>query len=57
MYREALRQCWRMLRMLGCKDALDVFIEELQTLQFAGLHCGMLAAPSARAPFTVRRRG
>ena len=25
------------LRMLGRKDALDVFIEELQTLQFAGL--------------------
>jgi len=37
MYREGLRQGWRMLRMLGGKDALDVFIEELQTLQFAGL--------------------
>jgi glycosyltransferase involved in cell wall biosynthesis len=37
MYREGLRQGWRWLRMCGGKDGLGVFIEELQTLEFAGL--------------------
>jgi glucosyl-dolichyl phosphate glucuronosyltransferase len=37
MYREGLRQCWRWMGMLGGKDALGVFIEELYTLRFAGM--------------------
>ncbi len=57
MYREGLRLCWRWLRMLGCKDALGVFIEELQALQFAGLvaECWRRHLGGTRLPSYARR--
>jgi hypothetical protein len=37
LYRQSLHQLWRWIRTWGSRDALDVFREELYTLQRAGL--------------------
>lgn len=37
MYRQAASQCWRYARTIGRTDALALLIEELKTLQYAGL--------------------
>ncbi len=36
LYRQALQQCWKWVRVLGARNALDVLIEELQTIEYVG---------------------
>lgn len=40
IYRQAVSQCWRYLRTVGRADALALLVEELKTLQYAGLVLG-----------------
>lgn len=36
LYRQALQQGWRWLRVLGSRDGLDVLIEELRAIEYLG---------------------
>jgi len=49
LYRQAMRQFWNWLRVLGRSSALDVLIEELQSIEYIGFFAERWLSASAPA--------
>jgi glycosyltransferase involved in cell wall biosynthesis len=53
LYRQAIAQLWRYARTVGRNDALDLLVEELRTLQYAGLFAECWKRVLRRQPATA----